>query len=279
MPDLSYSDDALNVRNAFFGAKTIIYVEGDDDVLFWHEVFSQVADEHFEVEPVGGAPTLDDYIRKISSGQLIAIAARDADFLRILGTCSQDPRIVYTRGYSVENSLYVTESVTKLARAWCKTSDISASVCQSWIEEFAKCIAPLVHLDVANTISASGLATIGDNCSRFMTSLNSAALCPQKIDEAVSGIISKIPGSAISSANAEVGDTTENILVYLRGHFLASAIHRFIVKQAKLLGRKVSISAESLYAASIALFSASLMGSHPHSTHYLETAKTAWQAV
>jgi hypothetical protein len=91
MPDISYSDEALNVRNAFFGAKVIVYVEGDDDVLFWHEVFEQVADDHFEVESVGGVENLDEYIRKIAAGQLSAIAARDADFLPIIGVCSSNP--------------------------------------------------------------------------------------------------------------------------------------------------------------------------------------------
>lgn len=279
MPDLSYSDDALNVRGAFFGAKTVVYVEGDDDVMFWQEVFAQVADKHFEVESVGGSTTLDDYILKISSGQLVAIAARDADFLPLLGECSQDPKVVYTQGYSIENSLYVAEAVAQLARAWCKSNRISIATCELWLEHLAEAVAPLVHLDIANATSASGVATVGENCSRFMASANSENACPTKIAQMVALSAPNIPRSAIEAAELVVGITPEKVLAHLRGHFLASAIHRFIVRHAKSFGRKVSISAESLYAAAIAHFAATIRTIHPHRTYYIEAARIAWQSL
>jgi hypothetical protein len=279
MPELSYSDDALNVRNAFFGAKVIVYVEGDDDVLFWHEIFSQVADDHFEVEPVGGAPALDEYICKIEAGRLSAIAARDADFLPLTGSCCPCPRVLYTYGYAVENSLYITEILMNLARSWCKTHRISVATCQSWLDEFAKGIASLVHLDIANTTSSAGVQTIGDNCTRFMKSANSATVCPTKVAKALALVAPKIPRSALSSAETVVGSSPDLVLRYLRGHALASAIHRFVVNQAKTFGRKVSISAESLYAAAIAHFSRTLKTRHPHRTHYLNASTNAWKSI
>jgi Protein of unknown function (DUF4435) len=279
MADLSYSDDALNIRGAFFGAKTVVYVEGDDDVLFWHEVFSQVTDEHFEVESVGGSPRLDEYIQKISDGQLIAIAARDCDFLHILGSRCSNPRVVYTYGYAIENSLYVAESVTQLARAWCKTNKLTNADCEAWLKGLATTVAPLVHLDLANATSSTGVATIGDNCGRFMTSTNSAAACPTKVATAISESAPYIPPSAITLAESTVGFEPDKVLNHIRGHFLASAIHRYITKQAKSLGRKVSISAESLYAAALSQFSSSLRTKHPHRIHYIEAARVAWHSI
>ena len=279
MPDISYSDEALNVRGAFFGVKAVVYVEGDEDVLFWQEVFSQVTTEHFEVESVGGSPTLDEYIQKISSGQITAIAARDSDFLPILGACSPDPKVVYTHGYAIENSLYVAEAVGQLARGWCKSNKVTTAACEAWLSDLATTLAPLVHLDVANTTSSSGIPTLGDNCSRYMTSAGSAVACPTKVAEMIAQLRPKIPHAAIASAELAVGYAPDKVLNHLRGHFLASAIHRFIAKQAKSLGRRVSISAESLYTAALAVFSATLGTKHPHRDHYLEAAKVAWHSV
>lgn len=279
MPDLSYSDDALNIRGAFFGAKTVVYVEGDDDVLFWQAIFAQVADQNFEIESVGGSPTLDEYIQKISSGKLVAIAARDSDFLSLLGTKSQDPKVVYTTGYSIENSLYVPEALTNMARAWCKSNQISGASCEAWLKEFATAVAPLVYLDLANTTASAGVQTIGDNCDRFMTSKNSATVCNNKVNDLVVASLPKLPAAHVGAARLTVGAEPEIILTNIRGHFLASAIHRFITKEAKSLGRKVSISAESLYAAALGQFSASLRNNHPHRDHYLDAAKLAWQSV
>lgn len=279
MLDLSYSDDALNVRSAFFGAKVVVYVEGDDDVLFWQEVFSRVADEPFEVESVGGSPALDEHIQKIASGQLQAIAARDSDFLPILGMCCADPKVVYTFGYSIENSLYVSRTLAQLVRLWCKSPRVTAAECSEWIHSLAATVGPLVHLDAANAISGAGVATLGDNCSRYMTGTNSATACPAKVAAAVASIETKLPAGATASATTSVGTEPEAVLTYLRGHFLASAVHRYIVKRAKALGRKVSISAESLYAAAVVQFARTLDADHPHREHYLNSARAAWHAV
>lgn len=279
MLDLSYSDDALNVRSAFFGAKAIIYVEGDDDVLFWQEVFSRVTHEPFEVESVGGAPALDEHIAKIAGGKLRGIAARDADFLPMLGASCQDPKVVYTFGYSIENSLYISTTVTQLVRLWCKSPRVSAAACADWLSELASTLGPLVHLDAANAISGAGVPTIGDNCSRYMTSGNSATACPAKIGVTVTDSTAKISASAVTAASTSIGVQPEKILMHLRGHFLASAVHRYIVKNAKVFGKKVSISTESLYAAAIAQFATALSADHPHRNHYLESARAAWQAL
>lgn len=276
MPELSYSNEALNVRGAFFGAKAVVYVEGDDDVLFWEDVFAKIADEHFEVEAVGGAPILDDYIERIASGQLTAIAARDADFLPTLGIFPSDPKVIYTYGYSIENSLYVPGTITQLVRSWCKTSRVPESECAEWLSEFAATIAPLVHLDVANAIAASGVPTIGDNADRFMATKASARACPKRVAAAVATTSPTLPSAAIRSAQSAVGTDPKVVLKYLRGHFIASAVHRFIVTKANQLGRKVSISSESLYAAAVSLFKMALDSSHPHKDHYLESARAAW---
>ena len=42
--------------------------EGDDDVLFWHEVFSKIPEASVEVESAGGSDQIDQYITKILSG-------------------------------------------------------------------------------------------------------------------------------------------------------------------------------------------------------------------
>lgn len=279
MFDLSYANEALNVRGSFFGAKAIVYVEGDDDLLFWKEVFGKATNDPFEVESVGGSATLDEYIAKIMSGDLDAIAARDSDFMSVAGVAPSHPKIVYTYGYSIENSLYVESAVLQLVRSWAKSPLVTIDECKAWLRELATAIGPLVHLDAANAISAAGMATIGDNCTRYMTSVNSATICPKKIAAAVEDIQAKIPEIALRQAQAFVGSEPSAVISNLRGHFLTSAVHRYIVKRSKDFGRKVSISAESLYAAAIAHFINTLETSHPHREHYLASAQAAWEAV
>lgn len=279
MPELEYSLDALNVRHEFFGAKAIIYVEGDDDVMFWHEVFSQVTKEKFEVEPMGGSSSLDKYIEQIANGQLNAIAARDADFLAHSGKIVSSPRVVYTRGYSIENSLYTSESIHHMAKAFCKTNKVNLAQCEAWLHEFSRELVPLVHLDVANSCSGAGLQTIGDNCSRFMKGPTSVLPCSTRIAAQVAAVGPQIDAQSLADAASAIGSSVDAVFFHVRGHFLASAIHRYIVDLTKLFGRKVSISSEALYVSALTFFSKSLGNNHPHKEHYISNASRAWAAI
>lgn len=279
MHDLFYSNDALNVRGSFFGVDAVIYVEGDDDVLFWQEVFSRVADDSFEIESVGGAVYLDEYIQRISDGQVNAIAARDADFLSFLNGFSSNPKVVYTYGYSIENSLYFSNSLMYLTRLWCKSPRISRDECDSWLYDLADKISPLVHFDVANAISGKGVAALSDNCGRYMEKASSMMVCPVLVSAAVNNIKSQFSEDDIENAIVKVGLDRGVVINCLRGHFLASAVHRFITRRAKDFGKKVSLSTESLYAAAIAIFSTSLDGDHPHRDHYINSASLAWESI
>lgn len=66
MSEFEYSIDALNVKSSFYKANSIIYVEGDEDVMFWNEIFSRIDGFDYQIETLGGSEELDKYIEKIS---------------------------------------------------------------------------------------------------------------------------------------------------------------------------------------------------------------------
>ena len=279
MPELEYSIDALNVRNAFFGAKVIIYVEGVDDVNFWKSIFSEITDEKIEIEDAGGAAEIEKYIKKIENGELCAIAARDADFVIFKSLKSSDPKVVYTRGYSIENSLYVTNAIVSMTQLWSKTAEDLASICDAWLKSFAYSFSRLVHFDVANACSDSSHSILGDNCSRFMENEKSDVPSSVKIDDLCRAISAQISDVNLQAAIAAVGNQPNDILLSIRGHFLESAIRKFIIMKARGLGRSVCISRESLYTAAMGHFLNSIKQEHPHRDYYIRIAQDAWNAV
>ncbi len=279
MPELEYSTDALNARSAFLGVKAVVYVEGPDDECFWHEIFSRVTDESFEVESVGGAPKLDEYIAKIVTGELSGIAARDADFQRYLKRSPASPTIVYTFGHSIENSLYVAESILFLTRTMLRSTSVSLNDCEKWLDQLARDFKPLIELDLANALGNCGVPTLADNCSRFMKDSTGRSACPSKIAEHCRSATSKIPPTLVRQASMEIPDDPDAILRCFRGHFLVSAIVRFIQSQAKALKRKVNVSKDALYPAAIACLSSTLSHRHPHRAYYKQTAADAWSAL
>lgn len=279
MSDFEYSADALNARNAFLGVDAIIYVEGDDDVPFWHEIFSKVSGFSFEIEPQGGSTELDKYICLIENGDLNAIAARDADYLTFTGKVSNSKKIVYTLGYSIENTLYISSSVHALAKQWCKEPILPSSVCTDWLQDFSLKIAPLVAQDIANAKAATGLQVLHDNCSQFMSSKTSCIPCPQKVQAKFNELRPLLPADALNEATMAVGETPEKITQTIRGHFWASAVARFISKQAQSLDRKISLSGDGLYTAAMTYLSGHFKEGHPHYNHYIHSANAARNAL
>lgn len=279
MADLQYSDEALNVKSAFYRVKCMVYVEGDDDVLFWDEVFSNVPGADVEVESAGGSDQIDQYINKITSGELQAIAARDADLLPHTGGVVNDPRIVYTFGYAIENSLYTAESIASLTKLWCKTNRVPVQDCARWLADVATTLRSLIHLDLANRMSNVGAPTVTDNCTRLMTSQTSCIPCKKKVAAQVAQATAKIPEPEKTLAAATLGDEPDDLLRWLRGHFLASAALKYVLSRAKSLGRKIDLSADSLYAAAMANFGRVLAHAHPHQAHYIQSATAAYQAA
>jgi hypothetical protein len=279
MADLSYSDEALNVKSAFYRVKSIVYVEGDDDVLFWHEVFSKIPEAYVEVESAGGSDQIDKYITKIISGELQAIAARDSDFLPHMTGIVNDPRILYSFGYAIENSLYTAESITTLTRQWCKNPRISEQNCTDRLADIAATLKPLIHLDLANRLTNGGAGTVTDNCTRLMKTQTSCVLCKNKVTTQVTLATAMVPAHAQILAEKTLGNQPEDLMRWLRGHFLASAVLKYVLSQAKVLGRRIDVSADSLYAGAVGHFGRVLGVSHPHQDHYIQTASAAYQAI
>jgi Protein of unknown function (DUF4435) len=268
MADLDYSVDALNAKNAFYRANAIVYVEGEDDVLFWEELFSKVPDFSAVIESVGGSSNLQKHIVQIEAGTLDAIAARDADFLRFQGSTANSTRVIYTPGYSIENSLYTAEVIHQIARTWCKSPEVTNEYCTNWLSELGDAFIPLIELDIANALSNAGVAVLADSCTRFMTGQTSAIACSDRIAAYATDITLKIPKPSIAKAKKALAKSSVPPTEILRGHLLATAVLKFILQTAKSLGKKINISMDSLYAAAMPNFVKLFGSSHPHRNYY-----------
>ncbi|HEY5580248.1 MAG TPA: DUF4435 domain-containing protein [Rhodoferax sp.] len=279
MESIEYSIDALNVKSAFYGARAMVYVEGDDDVLFWQKILAKTTGINFEIESVGGCGEIDKYITKIESGQLNSLVARDSDLIPLTINKSFNPKVLYTQGYSIENTMYSAETLHQLATVWCKSNKVTVIDCQAWLDELAKAFAPLLHLDIANAMSNEDTKTIGDNCTRFMKSQSSEVPCSTKVASYASEIQKLFSSQSISNAKIAIGTDTNRIILFLRGHFLVSAVIKFLVNKAKAFGKKVTISADSLYAAALLHFGGSFGPTHPHYLHYSKSSDAAVLAL
>ncbi|PUA46936.1 hypothetical protein C5U62_02865 [Pseudomonas protegens] len=245
---LDYSDEATNTLDAFMECDYILFVEGDDDVLFWNTVITRCSKLNVDIRPVGGVNELKPYVEKVRNGVLDCVVAQDADYSVHIGE-KRHSRVLYTYGYSIENTLYNPELVTSLLGVWSKKQIDASSEVSKWLEDLVNSCTPLFYLDFLNAKKKLEIDTGAGHCQRFMVSKNSEKFDRQKVSSHVERI-SKQHALSLSSDELSCVKNVP-ILVLMRGHFLQSAVLRYINCQLKLMGRKTSVSGDALYAHAI----------------------------
>ena len=129
--------------------------------------------------------------------------------------------------------------------------------------------------DLANEHGGSGVFVLGDNCSRFMVNQNSHIPCNAKINTHLNIVTSAIPLESRQFANLAGLTTIESINRWVRGHFLTSAIQKYVCNRLKEFKMKPNLSTEQLYTNSIFQLKASIDSSHPHRQYYNESVLSA----
>ena len=246
MGDFVYSSGALNVLERFHRVDVVVHVEGEDDVVFWSQIFELFSELKAEFISVGSCSELDRRIALIESGAMRGIAARDCDYLRIREALSCHPRVLYTYGYSIENTLYCLTSIKSMLRVACKSHVDMTEECMEWIFCFSSEFFEIFKLDVASELGACGLAVLGDNCSRYMESESSPKPSPEKIKSKRLDVALRIPEAVVRAVDELVVGEEVTLPRWLRGHFLASGVQKFISQRARRLGRKASVAHEHL---------------------------------
>jgi len=269
MPDLSYSSDAENVLNKFYGVDTVVYVEGRDDVPFWEHMFSTFSDYSVKVNDVGGFPEVKKYIDKIEAGEIDAVVACDADFSRI-GCFAAHSNILRSYGYSIENSMICHKSIKKIIRAVARVplNSIDDSSISNWFDQLVGSTKNLVIHDIANHILKKGKLVAGVDCARFMKNKGSPELCPAKIKKYLDQIDFKLSDRLEADIKDSILASGRDEYDFLRGHFLFSVSLRYVKSIIKDMGKKSGLPIDLFFGVLFIAFEGVFSETHSHYSYY-----------
>jgi hypothetical protein len=260
--DIEYSPAALDTLVRFHKVRHVIYVEGPEDMIFWSTLFSQGRLSNFKVKIAGGKGTLTKYAQSIINNNAMIVVAMDLDLADLDGTSLSHPRIIYTYGYSIENSLC---SISNLANAIsnlsCTDVDFSTELAE-WFEKLTSTIDILIILDIANRIAKSGHSIPLHNAARFQSSKKKHILSKNEVQSEYKKINQHFSKQQLDEAINLLLQSGKNYNWRIRGHFLFSAVLLYIhfaVKKA--CGKKISLSNEALFAILVGQFNYSKMDS------------------
>jgi len=269
MSDLTYSGEARNVLNLFHRVEKILYVEGDDDILFWELIFKKLSHISVRVEEVGGKEKIKKYIDEVISEQATYLIAMDSDFDKLTSR-QYHTNIILTFGYSIENTIITDSVLDKLLRTVCKVQDcdMPENLSKEWLCELEKKVTPLILYAIINNEEKLGHAVIPDNSERFMKSSKSCQLCEQKINSYLDNLAIEISEEQQAKIYTALGLQRLGVLDVLLGHFLMSAALRLIKVKTEELKTSISISKEMLFSSLLLAFESLFDPTHPHYNYY-----------
>lgn len=266
MKALEYSNDALNALDMFLECDHILFVEGDDDVLFWKVVFDKCSGLKVDIRPVGGVKELQPYVEKVISGDLTCLVAQDSDYVRHTEGFTKHSRVLHTYGYSIENTLYARELISFVVDLWSKQSIACIDEVDEWLHGLCVKTEPLFKLDFVNYKYKLEIDTGAGHCQKFMKGRSSDEIDLNILNEHMASIGKRHGANCLGRDSSEIAGIP--VLLIMRGHFLQSAVLRFVNRKIKSLGRKANVSADSLYAHAIHFFQAGFLWDSEEGEYY-----------
>ena len=244
-----YTTNALNVLDKFHEANFVVYVEGDEDVVFWHSLFGKCGVLNHYIESAGGKPELRKIMSQILCENARVIVACDADYSMLLNTLPNHQQIISTYGHSIENTMYcpkiINSAVDKLSyRLENRIKSIS-----EWVDSFCKSAKILVIYDIAREKYDKSIGVYGNNCCRFLTSSRSSQLDDTAISNYISSIQHHFRTSEIKECKRLLKSCPMDIRYIVKGHFLTNGVVNLIKRLVKhALGKAPTIPLKTLYA-------------------------------
>lgn len=272
---LSWSDEAENVLSMFYNADMMVYVEGEDDIGFWEIVFKKNKILNVKIQDVGGCENLVPYIERITTGKIKAIVAKDSDLNFFSSDIIEHTNIIYTKGYSIENTMINEKVILRVLKSMgkYKAKDIPLENINLWLNKLYNNVENLIVLDIYNHISKQGLSIVCESCERFMQSKSSLDTCINKINSYIQGLPDNFKEQGLKIKEKLTFSNETNINHWLRGHFFFSASHRFIINYLSKDKKKVSISKDSFYSSILMAFELNFTEEHEDYNYYREKIK------
>ena len=264
----AWSDDALSTKALFYDVDIILYVEGIDDIRFWEILFEKLSPLKIIVEDLAGCEKVKEMAYKISIGKIRGIAALDKDLHFFTNSYIQHSNVLYTKGYSIENTLINPNTLIKLICNLGKYQkrNINKTEILDWLENLYIDTKDLISLDIYTHMEGIGESIIGNYGDKFLNT-SSAKICQEKLNRFFIKLKEKfLTDELLKKLRTEYED--QNLSDWLKGHFLFTSAHRFISHYLEKKGRKTNLSKEGFYATVLSVFEVDFNEQHQEYEYY-----------
>lgn len=227
---LKHTPMGLSVMNQFYDSDCIIYLEGQEDKVFWEHFFDFLEIKaKVKFKKAGDSSTIDKYIEDIVNKNAKIIVFRDMDYMHFTGCKHKHKRIVYSFGHSLENTLFSVENISKYISLLRRVPNRYKSSTETWFNLIASDLSVLQILEIASLHYNKGIEVLGDSSYRFLNSYPDNHLVnPTTVLLHRSTIEAYFTNSELKHAQSLYNKKRGKRYRYIRGHFLEGIITNYI---------------------------------------------------
>lgn len=245
---LEYSSDAMEIKSLFYNKDYAVYVEGEDDVIFWENIFER-CDKSVHVEDLNGINEVKKYISLLKNENPDFYIAIDRDYSDFTEEDYNHKRIITTYGHSIENTVYNINTIQRVIRQLSKKTENIEEELEKEIKRFENSVTPLLAFEIASLMFKKKIEILGKNCCKFLLNNNSVNLCNNKINTFIDSIRHFFSPGEVSEAFKKIKESKKRIWYFVRGHFLSNFVINLIKSFVKSIsGKKVVLPHENLFA-------------------------------
>lgn len=247
----NYSAAAIAIRSRFTKTMLHCYVEASEDKIFWKAVISK-ANPLFNIRfyEVGDCKRVEKIIEKIIQGDKRKMAIRDSDYLEVLNLKIEHPRVIYTFGYSMENSLYNPHNISKAIDHLSSTGGGRVNTTDQWLRKCFTQLKELIILDIADLVLGKGIGVLGDKGNSYLDNEKDFLLSEQKINRRIAEVEAKFTPEELIEYRELVEKFRKRKYLIIRGHLMSHLVLNFInreIDRCKPVGKKGKLNHGSIY--------------------------------
>ena len=179
------------------------------------------------------------------------MAIRDSDYLEVINSKFENPRIIYTFGYSMENSLYSPRNITQAINHLSSSEKGIIKNADTWLRKCFEDLNQLIFLDIADVKLGKGIGVLGDSGTKYVSHDKDYIISSEKVESRIREIEHLFTEQEKNNFADLVMKYKKKKYLIIRGHLMTHLVLNFInreVDRCKPVGKKGKLNHGSIYA-------------------------------
>lgn len=256
--NLLHGSKANSVLHKFYRTNFVVYVEGRDDIPFWrhrialtceHSNFTVLSVKEASDKKASGKNEIKKLIEQITNENANFIVATDRDYSAYTGDLINASKVIYTYGYSIENTMFCPCVLNKMLQLRLRDYALDMTVeIKKWYTENINKLRSMIAIDILNQLQNKSISIFDKNLHPFMQNQNGdISLNEQLIRKKYDELKKNFDEKDIEEITKLLSKEPQNLYLIIRGHLLTGLVRKKMLRIIQKNNGNEELSNNAMY--------------------------------